>query len=156
MALYRLVLLFCLLSHLHPKVIRMFSNKIIILCHHRAGPLVGCQEGLKPKVKNRLRLSKWLDFPKTSKARKYGQCWPHHEDHTHVQQQVGGPKNCHHDIGGRSRGQVDKSKGLSFWNTKPKFINVQPDRHLKFLRARTKDPSKHFIDNKEHKLCYYM
>ena len=48
--------------------------------------------------------------------------------------------------------RLDKGKGLTFSNTKPKFINIQIEKRLKFIRARTLDHSKHFIDNNKHRL----
>ena len=48
--------------------------------------------------------------------------------------------------------RIDKRKGFTCSNIRPKFINLTPNRTLKFIRARTADTSKHFIDKRTQKL----
>ena len=48
--------------------------------------------------------------------------------------------------------RIDKRKGFTYSNIRPKFINLTPNRTLKFIRARTADTSKHFIDKRTQKL----
>ena len=46
----------------------------------------------------------------------------------------------------------DKNKGFTFSNTAPKFLNVSTNKKLKFIRARTTDPNKHFIETISNKI----
>ena len=48
--------------------------------------------------------------------------------------------------------RADRSKGLTLSNTRPKFIDVRENKKLKFIRAKTINPDKQFLDEESGKI----